>query len=134
MKRRRNHVTWKQLLRIPGLYARAEYSGCEGCYVEIAKWNRHTNSYQKFAFLKFFSGEVWRDLHEDLIAARIAAMINLLSKSSVPVTTTKKLRSYRYEGKTYKCQKPMSICDVRPFEYACIVRNMPNWNPVKQAA
>lgn len=39
------------------LLARAENSGCEGCYVEVAKWNDETNRWERYAFEKYFGGE-----------------------------------------------------------------------------
>lgn len=39
------------------LFARAEHSGCEGCYVEVAKWNESTRRYERYAFEKYFGGE-----------------------------------------------------------------------------
>lgn len=40
-----------------GLVARAEDSGCEGCYVEVARWNPNAKQWQRYAFLKVFGGE-----------------------------------------------------------------------------
>lgn len=39
------------------LVARAEYSGCEGCYIEVAKWNTGSQRYERYAFEKVFGGE-----------------------------------------------------------------------------
>lgn len=39
------------------LVARAEFSGCEGCYVEVAKWNTGSQRYERYAFEKVFGGE-----------------------------------------------------------------------------
>lgn len=48
----------KQLQRETGsLFAHAENSGCEGCYVEVARYNNAANCWQRFAFLKCFGGE-----------------------------------------------------------------------------
>lgn len=37
--------------------ARAENSGCEGCYVEIARWSYDRLHWERFAFMKFLGGE-----------------------------------------------------------------------------
>lgn len=42
------------------LFARAENSGSEGCYCEVARWNLKTHRFERFAFLKCFGGE-WTD-------------------------------------------------------------------------
>ena len=39
------------------LVARAENSGSEACYVEIARWNPRELQYQRYAFVKVFGGE-----------------------------------------------------------------------------
>ena len=39
------------------LLARAENSGSEGCYVEVAKWNESTERWERYAFEKYFGGE-----------------------------------------------------------------------------
>lgn len=39
------------------LFARAENSGCEGCYVEVAKWNEERRRWERYAFEKYFGGE-----------------------------------------------------------------------------
>jgi len=39
------------------LFARAEQSGCEGTYVEVAIWNENHRQWQRYAFLKCFGGE-----------------------------------------------------------------------------
>lgn len=56
--------------------ARAEFSGSEGCYVEVARWNEEFGCWQKFAFLKFFGGEYWRSLGDEATAERLASIIN----------------------------------------------------------
>lgn len=40
-----------------GLVARAENSGSEGCYIEVARWNKDAQRWQRYAFLKVFGGE-----------------------------------------------------------------------------
>lgn len=39
------------------LYARAEQSGSEGTYVEVAIWNSNHRQWQRYAFMKCFGGE-----------------------------------------------------------------------------
>jgi len=39
-------------------YARVENSGCEGYYVEVARWNEDINKWQRYAFAKFLGGEI----------------------------------------------------------------------------
>jgi hypothetical protein len=39
------------------LYARAEQSGSEGTYVEVAIWNPNHRQWQRYAFMKCFGGE-----------------------------------------------------------------------------
>lgn len=47
-----------QLQRRDGmLYARAEQSGSEGTYVEVAIWNDNHRQWQRYAFMKCFGGE-----------------------------------------------------------------------------
>lgn len=69
-----------------GLVARAENSGCEGCYIEVARWNPSANQWQRYAFLKVFGGEDLNPEFEDenggqdegseATAIRIASHIN----------------------------------------------------------
>jgi hypothetical protein len=59
-----------------GLLARAEDSGCEGCYVEVARWNDDARQWQRYAFLKCFGGEDGIDGSSRETADRIAAAIN----------------------------------------------------------
>ena len=40
------------------LFAHAERSGCEACYVEVARWCFDKHCYRRWAFCKFFGGEV----------------------------------------------------------------------------
>lgn len=39
------------------LFARAEQSGSEGTYVEVAIWNSNHRQWQRYAFMKCFGGE-----------------------------------------------------------------------------
>lgn len=131
------HLNAKKLLRIPGLFARAEDSGAEGCYVEIAKWNRHSRRYERFAFEKFFGGELWADLSAELTAARVAAIINIASESNIPLARTGREKSCRFKGERLKCKdgsiyrvaRPISVRDVSPYEFASVIHSMPCWNP-----
>jgi hypothetical protein len=79
-----------ELAKSGDIVARAEDSGCEGCYVEVARWKQgkdcHTGTWHRYCFHKLFGGE---DLHPDTqdhatkeemtsyaTAGRIAARIN----------------------------------------------------------
>lgn len=43
----------------PGLLlARAENSGSEGCYVEVARWSFKRTRWERYCFHKFFDGDV----------------------------------------------------------------------------
>lgn len=65
--------------------ARAENSGSEGCYVEIARWNPayqmngnpQKGGWNRFAFDNFFTGQIWKNLSAYETAERIAGIINL---------------------------------------------------------
>jgi hypothetical protein len=129
-------LTWKQLIRIPGLFARAEDSGCEGCYVEIAKWNRHTGRYERFAFDKFFGGELWQDASAETTAARVATMVNLASRSDIPLIRTRRFRTYKHPvtGQRIRCAGTPSVVETIPYEFASIIHTMPTWNPARKAA
>lgn len=63
------------------LLARAENSGCEGCYVEVAKWNTETDRWERYAFEKYFGGEHPSEVDDDRVscfttAEKFAAEIN----------------------------------------------------------
>lgn len=60
------------------LLARAENSGSEACYVEVARWNDKTERFERFAFAKVFGGEHpgSPDATCILTAERFAAEIN----------------------------------------------------------
>lgn len=60
------------------LMARAEESGCEGCYIEVARWNDKLRQWQRFAFEKVFGGEEGGQDGESArdAAIRIANRIN----------------------------------------------------------
>ena len=74
------------------LVARAENSGSEGCYVEVARWNPNPETgpaqWQRYAFEKVFGGEIERldpkkyglfpgELDADATAEVLAGMINM---------------------------------------------------------
>jgi hypothetical protein len=40
-----------------GITARAEYSGCEGCYIEVARWSDKRRRWERYCFEKVFGGE-----------------------------------------------------------------------------
>jgi hypothetical protein len=44
------------------LFARAELSGSEGCYVEVCRWNDANWRYERYAFVKLLSGEEYTEL------------------------------------------------------------------------
>ena len=58
------------------LYANAEYSGCEGCYVEVAKWASKRDRYERYAFQKLFDSDLLTDYER---AAVVAEAINELA-------------------------------------------------------
>lgn len=63
------------------LIARAEFSGCEGCYVEVCRWNKDANQFGAYAFMKCFGSEVGEstDTLKTAMgtAAEIATWINM---------------------------------------------------------
>lgn len=60
-----------------GYFARAENSGCEGTYVEIARWNEKNRRWERYAFCKFLGGELYDDdMKAADIADRVVAEIN----------------------------------------------------------
>jgi hypothetical protein len=69
------------------IMARAENSGCEGCYVEVARWSEKEQRWERYCFNKVFGGEDLRLEHQtagyevgaEATAERIAARINLAS-------------------------------------------------------
>ncbi len=48
------------------LFARAEESGSEGCYVEVARWYEARWRWERYAFLKFLNGDDPQFLVPDL--------------------------------------------------------------------
>lgn len=75
-KRMLPDMTLAQLLRTPDLIARAEQSGCEACYVEVARWSCLRSRWERFAFEKFFGGEIWPDLGQNETCEKLAKIIN----------------------------------------------------------
>ncbi len=59
------------------IWAHAENSGCEGCYVEVARYNAKKNTWERFACEKFFGGEDGLEPEGCVdTATRVAALIN----------------------------------------------------------
>lgn len=56
-----NALTFEELIALQRadqmLTARAEESGNEACYCEVAQWNCLRHRWERFAFAKFFGGE-----------------------------------------------------------------------------
>ena len=91
---RYHSVALRRLLKLRGqVMARAEFSGCEGCYVEVAAWNYHKNVWQRYAFEKFFGGELWRDLDARQTCERLAEIINTRNRNKT-VSFIHNLESY----------------------------------------
>lgn len=58
------------------ILARAEDSGSEACYVELAAWDWEAGQWCRYGFEKFFGGELWRGLDCYETCERLAAIIN----------------------------------------------------------
>ena len=73
------------LLRVPDLWAHAERSGSEGCYVEVARWSELRQRWERFAFAKVFGGEIKEqpDLGDNETAILLANFINERMKNTV---------------------------------------------------
>lgn len=114
-------VSLRQLLRIPDLYARAELSGCEGCYVEVSRWNRHTARWERFCFEKFFGSELWEGLGEVDTAVRVAAIINRVDGHY--------LYGHCRAGQHTRTLdlKALSVVEVRQAELKPIIHGMTSW-------
>jgi hypothetical protein len=67
-----------EILEYEDLLARAENSGCEGTYVEVAIWSACRQRWERFAFEKFFGGEIkeFPDLRSYETAKMVADFIN----------------------------------------------------------
>lgn len=63
---------------VPDLLARAECSGSEGCYVEVARWSYLRERWERFAFEKCLGGEIkeFPDLGDIETCDLIADFIN----------------------------------------------------------
>lgn len=70
--------TLRDLLEMPRgeILARPEHSGCEGCYVEVARWNGTAGRWERFAFEKLFGSEIHPDWSAERTAGHLAAIIN----------------------------------------------------------
>ena len=62
------------------LFARAEDSGCEGAYVEIARWCDERNQWFRFAFEKYLGGEDGCESTDWQLAEWAAAKINAYAR------------------------------------------------------
>jgi hypothetical protein len=71
-------ISLTTLLKVPDLFAHAESSGCEACYVEVARWSWIRNRWEKFAFVKCFGGEIkeFPDIGDVETCRKIADLIN----------------------------------------------------------
>ncbi len=70
------HITLDELKQDSDIQAEAVESGCEGTYVEIAKWCHEKNKWFRYAFCKFLGGEDGTDRDGKEIAEDIALQIN----------------------------------------------------------
>lgn len=59
------------------LHARAEDSGCEAYYVEVARWSEARNRWEKYCFEKLFDSDSMRDWER---CQAVADAINEASK------------------------------------------------------
>ncbi len=69
-------ITVQEVLDLPRgeIWARAEDSGCEGCYCEVARLTE-TGFWRRFAFVKFFNGDLG-DFNAYDCAKMVARFIN----------------------------------------------------------
>lgn len=65
-----------ELRRTAGVVARVENSGCEGYFVEIARWSDKNTRWEKFAFNKFLGGEICEDDNALKTAEKVRDLIN----------------------------------------------------------
>lgn len=75
-----NHLNLCALQKATGEYlARAEDSGCEGIYTEVARWSYSRQRWERFCFVKFLGGEDANhpDWTPRQLAEHYAAEINL---------------------------------------------------------
>ena len=71
-------ITLQQLCRLPDIFAHAERSGSEGCYVEVARWSYLRERWEKICHCKCFGGEIKEhpDLSDNDTAKFIADFLN----------------------------------------------------------
>lgn len=69
------------------LLARAENSGCEGCYVEVARWSFKRNRWERYCFIKILKGDDPErpDWPNEKVAEHYAAEINAAAEWRVPL-------------------------------------------------
>ncbi len=77
-KRMMFDISLETLLKVPDLLARAECSGSEACYIEVARWSYLRERWERFAFEKCFGGEIkeFPDLGDIETCELIADFIN----------------------------------------------------------
>jgi hypothetical protein len=71
-----SHKSLLELAKKKCLWARAENSGSEGCYCEIARWNEKSEAWERYCFEKFFGNDketCWEE------ASRYADEINAVA-------------------------------------------------------
>ena len=96
----------------PGeFFVRAENSGSEGCYVEVARWNWDACRWQKFAFLKCLGGELGGD--SDLNGEQTAAWIVRVLSEHVPpmMTVIFRMQSWRENEEEEDDNCDNGLCD-----------------------
>jgi len=129
------NVSLRTLLKVKSLWARAENSGSEGCYVEVAKWNFVSNRWERFAFEKFFGGEMWDDLGDEQTAMRVAAIINLRNKGNNLCRHGRQWHRFTPEGgHQVFANRNISVVKVQQQEVNNIIHSFPSWNPIRLAA
>lgn len=71
-----DHITLEQLVAEQDdhgmLFARAEHSGSEGCFTEVAIWNPKTRRQERYAFAKFLGGELKIEGKDEATARELA--------------------------------------------------------------
>lgn len=70
-------LTHEELLKLAqqerDVFARAELSGSEGCYVEVARWAQDRQRWERFCFEKVFGGEHPQESRDDPPSAEVTA-------------------------------------------------------------
>jgi len=74
------HADLLKLAATGELLARVENSGCEGYYVEVARWNVKDKAWQRYAFEKFLGGEI-EELSDRECAVKVADEINTAARN-----------------------------------------------------